>query len=169
MLAVEYGKNWMMLQWEVLCNLNFMKYTSIFYFGGGRLEKTAWRWASFRILRQIIFSAVKSVTMSWAGQVARMWEMRHLYKISVGKSECKISRGRPRRRWEDNIRLDLREIGWEGVEWIYLADGSDQCGLLWTRSWTFGFYKVRGIYWPVERLLASEQGLCSMKLYFILF
>jgi hypothetical protein len=39
----------------------------------------------------------------------------------VGKPEGKIALGRPRRRWEDNIRMDLREIAWDGMDWIYLA------------------------------------------------
>jgi hypothetical protein len=47
--------------------------------------------------------------------------MRNAYKIVVGKPERKRSLGKPRRRWEDNIRMDLREIGWEGVDWIHLA------------------------------------------------
>jgi hypothetical protein len=42
------------------------------------------------------------------------------YKILVGKHEGRRPRGRPRRRWEDNIRMDLREVGWEGVDWIHL-------------------------------------------------
>jgi hypothetical protein len=47
--------------------------------------------------------------------------MKNLHKILVTKSEWERLLGSPRRRWEDNIRMDLREIGWEGVEWIYLA------------------------------------------------
>jgi hypothetical protein len=47
--------------------------------------------------------------------------MRNAYKILVGKPEGKKALGRPRRRWEDNIRMDLRGIGWEGVDWMHLA------------------------------------------------
>jgi len=43
------------------------------------------------------------------------------YKILVGKPEGKRPLGRPRRRWEDNIRMDLKELGWEGVDWMHLA------------------------------------------------
>jgi hypothetical protein len=50
-----------------------------------------------------------------------MGEMRNAYKIFIGKHERKRSRGRPRRRWEDNIRTDLREIVWEVVGWMQLA------------------------------------------------
>jgi hypothetical protein len=45
-------------------------------------------------------------------------EKRNAYRILVGKPEGKIPLGRPRRRWEDNIRMDLREIGWGGIDWI---------------------------------------------------
>jgi hypothetical protein len=57
------------------------------------------------------------------GHVARMGEMRNVYRILVGKPEGKRPLGRPRRRWEDNIRMDLREI----VSWIHLALDRDLC------------------------------------------
>jgi hypothetical protein len=52
--------------------------------------------------------------------------MRNAYKILVGKSEGKRPLGRPRRRWKDNIRMDIKEIGWEGVDWIHLAKDRNQ-------------------------------------------
>jgi hypothetical protein len=52
--------------------------------------------------------------------------MRNVYNIFVGKPEVKRSLGRPRRRWEDNIRMDLREIWWEGVDVMHLAQDNDQ-------------------------------------------
>jgi hypothetical protein len=55
------------------------------------------------------------------GHVARMGDMRNAYNILVGKPEGKRQLGRPRRRWEHNIRLYLTEILWEVVEWIHLA------------------------------------------------
>jgi hypothetical protein len=55
-------------------------------------------------------------SMIWAGHVARMGEVRNAYNILVGKPEGKRPLGRPSRRWEDNITMDLRETGWEGVE-----------------------------------------------------
>jgi hypothetical protein len=61
-----------------------------------------------------------------AGHVARMGEKRNENRISVGKSEGKRPLGRPRRRWEDGIRMDLREIGWGGLDWIDLAQDRDQ-------------------------------------------
>jgi hypothetical protein len=51
---------------------------------------------------------------------------RYAYRILVGKPEGKRLLGRPRRRWVDNIKLDLREIGWDGIDWIYLAQDMDQ-------------------------------------------
>jgi hypothetical protein len=53
-------------------------------------------------------------------------EMRNAYKILVRRPEGKRSLGRHRHRWEDNIRMDLREIGWEGMDWIHLAQDRDQ-------------------------------------------
>jgi hypothetical protein len=54
----------------------------------------------------------------WAGHVARMGEKRNAYRILVEKLEAKRPLGRPRRRWVDNIKMDLREIGWDGMDWI---------------------------------------------------
>jgi hypothetical protein len=54
-----------------------------------------------------------------------MGQMRNILKILVGKPEGNRPLGRPRRRWEDNIRMDVREIVWEGVDWIHLAQDMD--------------------------------------------
>jgi hypothetical protein len=59
--------------------------------------------------------------MRWAGHVARMGENRNAYRLFVGKPGGKRPLGRPRRRWVDNIRLDLGEVGWSDVDWIGLA------------------------------------------------
>jgi len=53
-------------------------------------------------------------------------EMISTYKTLVGKPEGKRSLGRPRRRWEDHVRMDLRKIRWKGVDWIHMDQGSDQ-------------------------------------------
>jgi hypothetical protein len=63
-------------------------------------------YSSSDIIRQI-----KSSRMRWAGHVARMGEGRNVYMVLVGKPEGKRPLGRPRRRWEDGIKMDLREIG----------------------------------------------------------
>jgi hypothetical protein len=57
----------------------------------------------------------------WVGNLERMGEMRNAYKILVGMPEGKKPLGGPRRRWEDNIKMDFREIGFGGVGWIHLA------------------------------------------------
>jgi hypothetical protein len=56
----------------------------------------------------------KSRRMRWAGHVARMGEGRNVYRVLVGKPEGKKRLGRPRRKWENGIRMYLREIGWGG-------------------------------------------------------
>jgi hypothetical protein len=78
-------------------------------------------YASLNIIR-----VIKS-RMRWARHEARMGEMRNAYKILVGKPGTKRPLGGSRRRWENNIRMDLREIGWEGVDWMHLAEDRDQC------------------------------------------
>jgi hypothetical protein len=69
-----------------------------------------------------IIRMIKSRRMSWVGHVARMGEKRNACKILVRKPEGKTPLGRPRHGWVDNIKMDLREIGWDGVDWI---DGSE--------------------------------------------
>jgi hypothetical protein len=73
----------------------------------------------------IIIRVIKARRMRWAGHVARMGEVRGAYDILVGKSEGRRPLGRPRRRWEDNIKMDLREIGFGDVDWINLAQDRD--------------------------------------------
>jgi hypothetical protein len=64
--------------------------------------------------------------MRWAGHVARMGEKRKVYKVFVGKLEGKRLLGRPRRRWEDGITMDLKKIDLGGVDWIRLAQDRDR-------------------------------------------
>jgi hypothetical protein len=64
---------------------------------------------------------MKSSRMRWEGHVARMGENRNAYRLPVGKPEGKRPLGRTRRRWVDNIRMDLGEVGWGDVDWIGLA------------------------------------------------
>jgi hypothetical protein len=68
-----------------------------------------------------IFRVIKPRRMRWAGHVARMGEGRGVYRVMVGKTEGRRSLGRPRRRWENNIRMDLREVGCGCVDWMELA------------------------------------------------
>jgi hypothetical protein len=63
---------------------------------------------------------IKPRRIGWAEHVARMGK-RNAYRIFVRKPEGKRPIGRPIRKWEDNIKMDLREIGWGGMDWIHLA------------------------------------------------
>jgi hypothetical protein len=67
---------------------------------------------------------IKSRRMRWAGHVARMVAKRNACRILVGKPTGKRPLGRPRRRWVDNIKMDLREIGYGGMDWIDLVQNS---------------------------------------------
>jgi hypothetical protein len=73
-----------------------------------------------------IIRQIKSRRMRWVGHVALIGEGRNVYRVLVGKPEEKRPLERPRRRWEDGIKMDLREIGWGGVEWIHLAQERDR-------------------------------------------
>jgi hypothetical protein len=68
---------------------------------------------------------VKSRRMRWAGHVARMGEDRGVHRVLVGRPEGKRPLGRPSRRWEDNIKMDLQEIGGGRGDWIELAQDRD--------------------------------------------
>jgi hypothetical protein len=96
-------------------------------FGPKRDEVTGeWRKLHNEKLRDLysspsIIRIIKSRRMKWADHVARMGEERNAYRLLVGKLEGKRPPGRPRRRWVDNIRMDLGEVGWSDVDWIGLA------------------------------------------------
>ncbi|KAJ4447830.1 hypothetical protein ANN_09838 [Periplaneta americana] len=72
-----------------------------------------------------IIRNIKSRHLRWAGHVARMGEYRNAYRVLVGRPEGKIPLGRPRRRWEDNIKMDLREVGYDDRDWINLVQDRD--------------------------------------------
>ena len=80
--------------------------------------------------------------MRWAGHVALMEERRGVYTVLLGKSEVKRPLGRPRHRWEDNIKMDLQEVGCGVMDWIELAQDRNRW---WELVNAFGFHKMRGI------------------------
>jgi hypothetical protein len=95
-------------------------------FGPKREEDGSWRKLHNDELHSLysspnIVRVIKSGRMSWAGHVARMWEGRGVYRVLVGGPESKRPLGRPRRRWEDNIMSDFREMGIDGANWIRLV------------------------------------------------
>jgi hypothetical protein len=73
-----------------------------------------------------IIRVIKSRRMIWAGHVAHLGEMESAHKLWCGKFEGRKPLVTPRHRWEDNIITDLEEIGWEGGNWIHLAQDRDQ-------------------------------------------
>jgi hypothetical protein len=85
------------------------------------------------------------------------------YKILVGKPEGKRPLGKPRRRWEDNIKKDLRDIGWGGTDWIDRAQNRDQWRALVNVVINFGFHKMCSSWVPAQ-LAASQMGISSMQL-----
>jgi hypothetical protein len=86
---------------------------------------------------RIFYSSSSSIVrvikarMRWAGHVTRMGEVRRAYNILVGRPEGRRPLGRPRCRWQDNIKMDLRETGFGDVDWMHLAQDRDR--LLWIR------------------------------------
>jgi hypothetical protein len=74
-----------------------------------------------------IVRVIKSRRMRWEGHVARMGEGRGVYRVSGGRPEGKRPLGRPRRRWKFNIKMDLREMGIDGENWIQLTQDRVQC------------------------------------------
>jgi hypothetical protein len=73
-----------------------------------------------------IIRVIKARRIRWAGHVARMGEVRCAYNILVGRPEGRRPLGRPKRRWEDNIKIDLQEIGFGDIDWIHLAQDRDR-------------------------------------------
>ena len=73
-----------------------------------------------------IVRVIKSRRMRWAGHLARMGDRKGAHKVLVGKPEGKSPLGRPRHRWEDNIKRNLQELGYEGMDWIELAQDRDR-------------------------------------------
>jgi hypothetical protein len=95
-------------------------------FGLKREEDESWRKLLNDELHSLysspnIVRVVKSRRMRWAVHVARIEDGRSVYRVLVERPESKSPLGRPRRRWEDRIKMDLREIGMDGVNWIWLA------------------------------------------------
>jgi hypothetical protein len=110
-----------------------------------------------------IVRVIKSRILRWAGKVARMGEGRVVYRVLVGKLEGKRPLGRPRRRWEENVRMDLQEVGCGREDWIWLAQDRDR--------WRARVCAVRNLRVPSNaanfltscKQLASQEGLCSME------
>jgi len=100
---------------------------------GSRRDKVTWEWRKLHNEELIdlysspnIVRAIKSRRMRWAGHVARMGEERGVYRVLLGKPEGRRQLGRPRRRWVDNNKMDLQEVGCGYMDWIGLAQDRDR-------------------------------------------
>jgi hypothetical protein len=123
-------------------------------FGPKREEDGSWRKLHNDELHSLysspnIVKVIKSRRMWWAGHVARMGEGRGVYIVLVGRPESKRPLGRPRRRWEDNIKVNIREIGIDGANWIQLAQDRVQ--------WRAFVNMVMNIRVPYESRIFSDK------------
>ena len=87
----------------------------------------------------------KSRRMRWAGHVTRMGEGRGVHRVLIGKPEGKRQLGRPRRRWEDNIKMNLQEVGGSCGDWMELAQDRDRWRALVGTVWNLRVPKMRRI------------------------
>jgi hypothetical protein len=94
--------------------------------------------------------------MRRVGHIEGTGERRGVYRVLVGKPERKRPLERPRRRWVDNIKMYLQEVGCGGMDWINLAQVAFECG-----NEPSGSTKAGNFF--TENLLASQEGLCSME------
>jgi hypothetical protein len=93
--------------------------------------------------------------MKWARHVARLGEKRNAYRLLVGEPEGRRPLGRPRRRWFDNIRMDLVEVGWGDVDWIGLTQDRDRSSLPGTSAlW---------LSCPVSKEIPRISSVCETK------
>jgi hypothetical protein len=127
LLVVLYGcETWSLTLWEEHRLRVFENRVLRKIFGAKREEDGSWRKLHNDELHSLysspnIVRVIKSRRMGWAGHAARMGKGRGVYRFLVGRPEGKRPLGRPRHRWEDNIKMDLREIGIDGANWILLA------------------------------------------------
>ena len=101
------------------------------FFGPNRDDVTGeWRKPHNEELSDLYFSpnivrVIKSRSVRWAGHVTRVGERRDLYRVLLGKPEGKKPLGRPKRRWENSVKIDLQEVGCWSKDWIELAQDRD--------------------------------------------
>jgi hypothetical protein len=114
------------------CRLRVFENRVLRIFGPKRDEVTGeWRRLHNKELFALYSSpniiwVIKTRRQRWTGHVARMGERRGAYSALVVKPEGRRPLGRPRRRWEDNIKMDLREVGWGSMDWINLPQDRDR-------------------------------------------
>jgi hypothetical protein len=134
-------------------------------FGPNRDEVTGgWRKLHGLYSSPSIIRVIKARRMRWVVHVACMGEVRGAYNILVGKPEGRRPLERPRRKWEDNIRMDLGKMGFGDVDWIHLAQDWDRWRALVNSDEPSGFIKFGVFLEWLSVLLASQEGLYSMEL-----
>jgi hypothetical protein len=122
-----------------------------------------------------IVRVVKSSRMRWAGHVACMGEGRGVQRVLVGKPEGKRPLGRPRCRWEDNIKMDLQEVGGGREDWMELAQDRDKRHSAYIKikksSEADIFYPsvmfVGGGHWPPCRIYLSAASIVLLIIHYI--
>jgi hypothetical protein len=102
--------------------------------------------------------------MRWAGHVARMGEKRNVYRLLVGKPRGRRPLGRPRRRWIDDIKMDLLEIGLNVVNWIGLAQDRYRWRVLVNSVMNLRVPQTAGNYQVAAQVVASRAVLSSIEL-----
>jgi hypothetical protein len=110
-----------------------------------------------------IVRVIKSRRMRWPGHVVRRGKRRVVYRFLVVIPKGRRPLGRTRRRWEDDIKMDLQEVGCWSMDWIDLAQESDRWRALLNAVMNLRVDKMRDISWLAENRLASQEGLCSME------
>ena len=117
--------------------------------------------AAYRFLHRVfgwVVRVIKSRIMRWAGHVARMGEERGVYRLLVGKPEGTRPLGRPRRRWVDNIRMDLQEVGYGYMDWIGLAQDRDRWRTLVSAVMNLRVPWNAWFSWLAANQLAYQEG-----------
>ena len=107
-----------------------------------------------------IIGIIDSMSKRWAKHVTRMGGKRNARRGLVGKTEGKRRLGRLTLRWEVNIEMDPKEMEWEGVNWIHLADFKNKRWALSNTLMKFAFIKCGEILDRLTKQLISEKGFC---------
>jgi hypothetical protein len=130
-LPVVYGCETWLLTLRVECKLRVFESRVLRRIFGHKDELTGkWRKLHNEELNYLhsstnVLWVIRSSRMRWAELVAHMGERRGMYRVLVGKHEGKRPLGKPGHRWEDNIKMDLKEVGCGGMDWIELPEDRD--------------------------------------------
>jgi hypothetical protein len=100
----------------VTCKNNSAAFQILIVESSNRFSLVHFHFLKINFHKYIRLRMIKSRKMRWAGHVARMVARRNAYRLLVGKPEGRRPLGKPRRRWVDNIKMDFRQIGWDGLD-----------------------------------------------------